>query len=224
MSPAPIQYHGQSISSNLPDSPVNVIKEDPSDENILFAGTDNNVYVSFDKGENWQAFSKGLTAAPVHDLVIQPEAKDLVIGTHGRSIYKANIAALQQFNTIKDKPVTIFEIPEVKYSPRWGSSWSQWDEVNEPKINIPFYVLHQGTFEVIITSEDDIELNRFSVQADKGFNYAEYNLAYSEKGKTAYLKKHKSPEIKKSKNEVSYLLKGKYFIKIGEAKTAFEVK
>ncbi|MFA5299382.1 MAG: glycosyl hydrolase [Lutibacter sp.] len=214
----------KSISSNLPDSPVNVIKEDPSDENILFVGTDNNVYVSFDKGENWQVFSKGLTAVPVHDLVIQNEAKDLVIGTHGRSIYKANIADLQQFNTIKDKSITIFEIPEVKYSTRWGSSWSQWDEVNEPKINIPFYVLNEGTFEVIITSEDGIELNRFSVQADKGFNYAEYNLAYSEKGKTDYLKKHKSPEIKKSKNEVFYLLKGKYFIKIGEAKKAFEVK
>ena len=214
----------KNISSNLPNSPVNVIKEDTKDEAILYVGTDNGVYVSFDKGENWQSFSNGLPKVAVHDLVIQPEAKDLVIGTHGRSIYKANIADLQQFNMVKDKAVTIFEIPEVKYSSRWGSSWSQWGEVNEPKISIPFYVLNEGIFEVIITSEDGIELNRFSVQADKGFNYTEYNLAYSEKGKTAYLKKHKSPEIKKSKNEVFYLLKGKYFVKIGEAKKAFEVK
>lgn len=214
----------KNISSNLPNSPVNVIKEDTKDEAILYVGTDNGVYVSFDKGENWQEFSNGLSKVAVHDLVIQPEAKDLLIGTHGRSIYKANIADLQQFNMIKDKPVTIFEIPEVKHSSRWGSSWSKWDEVNEPKISIPFYVLNEGVFEVIITSEDGIELNRFSVQADKGFNYVEYNLAYSEKGKAAYLKKHKSPEIKKSKNEVFYLLKGKYFIKLGEAKKAFEVK
>ncbi|MDF1518749.1 MAG: glycosyl hydrolase, partial [Lutibacter sp.] len=40
----------KSISGNLPDSPVNVIKEDPKDENILYLGTDNGVYVSFDKG------------------------------------------------------------------------------------------------------------------------------------------------------------------------------
>ncbi|MDD3721146.1 MAG: glycosyl hydrolase [Lutibacter sp.] len=214
----------KSIIGNLPNSPVNVIKEDPNDEAILFVGTDNGVYVSFDKGETWQEFSNGLPKVAVHDLVIQDEAKDLVIGTHGRSIYKANIAALQQFNTIKNKSVTIFEIPEVRYSSRWGSSWSVWDEVNEPKISIPFYVSNEGNFEVIITSEDGIELNRFSVQADKGFNFAEFDLAYIEKGKTAYLKKHKSAEIKKAKNEKFYLIKGKYFVNIGEAKKAFEVK
>ncbi len=214
----------KNISSNLPNSPVNVIKEDPTDENILYVGTDNGVYVSFDKGENWQAFSNGLTTVAVHDMVIQPEAKDLLIGTHGRSIYKANIAVLQQYNKVKDKSVTIFEIPEVRYSSRWGSAWGQWGEINEPKISIPFYVLNEGTVEVIITSEDGIELNKFSVQADKGFNYAEYNLAYSENGKTAYLKKNKSAEIKKAKNDVFYLIKGKYFVKIGGAKKAFEVK
>ncbi len=214
----------KNISGKLPNFPVNVIKEDPNDEAILYAGTDNGVYASFDKGENWQGFSNGLPNVAVHDLVIQPEAKDLVIGTHGRSIYKANIAPLQQFNTIKDKPVTIFEIPEVRYSSRWGSSWSAWDEVNEPKISIPFYVSNEGNFEVIITSEDGIELNKFSVQADKGFNFAEFDLTYAEKGKMAYLKKHKSAEIKKAKNEIFYLLKGKYFVKIGEAKMAFEVK
>jgi hypothetical protein len=148
----------------------------------------------------------------------------LVIGTHGRSIFKANIAAIQKFNTIKDKAITIFEIPEVKYSPRWGSSWSLWDEVNEPKISIPFYVSNEGNFEVIITSEDGIELYRFSVQADKGYNFADYNLTYAEKGKAAYLKKHKSAEIKSAKNEKFYLIKGKYFVNISEAKKAFEVK
>ncbi len=214
----------KSISNNLPNSPVNVIKEDPNDETILYVGTDNGVYVSFDKGESWQEFFNGLPKVAVYDLVIQPEAKDLVIGTHGRSIYIANIAPLQQFNTIKDKSVSIFEIPELRYSSRWGSSWSVWDEVNEPKISIPFYVSKEGTVEVIITSEDGIELNRFSVKADKGFNFAEYNLAYSEKGKTAYLKNHKSDEIKKAKNDKSYLIKGKYSVKIGEAKGIFEVK
>jgi photosystem II stability/assembly factor-like uncharacterized protein len=214
----------KSISGNLPDSPVNVIKEDPNDEAILYLGTDNGVYVSFDKGENWQPFSKGLPKVAVHDLVIQQEAKDLVIGTHGRSIYKANIASLQQYKTIKDKSITILEIQEVKHSPRWGTSWGAWSEVSEPKISIPFYVSNEGTFDVIITSEDGIELNRFSVQADKGFNFADYNLAYAEKGKNAFLKKHKSAEIKKAKNEKFYLIKGKYFVKIGDAKNAFEVK
>ncbi|HCE54933.1 MAG TPA: glycosyl hydrolase, partial [Lutibacter sp.] len=107
---------------------------------------------------------------------------------------------------------------------RWGTSWGAWSEVSEPKISIPFYVSNEGTFDVIITSDEDIELNRFSVPADKGFNFAEYDLSYSEKGKNAYLKKHKSAEIKSAKNGSYYLLKGKYFVKIGKVKKAFEVK
>ena len=60
---------------------MNVIKEDPVDENLLYLGTDNAVYVSFNRGTSWEVFSNGLTNAAVHDLVIQEEAKDFVIAT-----------------------------------------------------------------------------------------------------------------------------------------------
>ena len=63
----------KSIKSNLPDSPLNVIIEDSVKENILYVGNDNGVYISFDMGQNWEPFSKGLTNAAVHDLVIQKE-------------------------------------------------------------------------------------------------------------------------------------------------------
>ena len=129
----------KNIGNNLPNYPVNVIKEDPADENTVYLGTDNEAYVSFDKGLNWQLFSNGLPKVAIHDLVIQNEAKDLLIGTHGRSIYKANIAALQEFNSVKDSPFAIFEIPSTRFSSRWGSSWSQWSEPFEPIITIPFY-------------------------------------------------------------------------------------
>src|SRR5690606_368043 len=73
----------KNISANLPASPVNVIKEDPKNENLLFVGTDNGAYVSFDRGTSWEAFSKGLPNVAVHDLIIQPEAHDLLLATHG---------------------------------------------------------------------------------------------------------------------------------------------
>ena len=97
----------KNIQSNLPNSPINVVIEDTEDENILYLGTDNEVYITFDKGENWQVFSNGLPKVAVHDLVIHKESKDLVVGTHGRSIYSANIASLQQFNTIKNDFVIV---------------------------------------------------------------------------------------------------------------------
>ena len=83
----------KSINKNLPNSPVNVIREDPNNDQILYLGNDQGVYVSFDQGQKWLPFNKGLTTAAVHDLVVQPEANHLLVGTHGRSIYKADLAS-----------------------------------------------------------------------------------------------------------------------------------
>ena len=115
------------------------------------------------------------------DLVIQNEAKDLVVATHGRSIYKANIAPLQQFNKVKEQEYAIFKIPSVRYSSRWGSSWSQWYDINLPSVTIPFYVLNEGNHKIIISTEDNIELNQLDVKATKGFNFVEYDLSVVEK-------------------------------------------
>lgn len=213
----------KNIGSKLPNYPANVIKEDPADENTVYLGTDNEVYVSFDKGANWQLFSNGLPKVAVHDLVIQNEAKDLLIGTHGRSIYKANIAALQEYNTVKNSEIAIFEIPSIRYSARWGNSWSKWSEPFEPSITIPFYTLNSGEYTLEILGEDTTKLNSFIFNADKGFNYFDYNLTTSSKSIKSYFNK-KDIKISKAKNDDYYLPKGKYFIKIRDIKKPFEVK
>ena len=213
----------KNIGSKLPNYPVNVIKEDPVDENTVYLGTDNEAYVSFDKGANWQLFSNGLPKVAIHDLVIQNEAKDLLIGTHGRSIYKANIAALQEFNVVKNSEITIFEIPSIRYSSRWGSSWSQWSKPFQPSITIPFYTSNSDEYTLEILSEDATKLNSFEISADKGFNYFDYDLTTSSKSVKSYFNK-KDIKISKAKNDNYYLPKGKYFIKIGDIKKPFEVK
>ena len=213
----------ESIQGNLPNFPINVVKEDPEDENTLYLGTDNELYVTFDKGKNWQVFSNGIPKVAVHDLVIQKEAKDLVVGTHGRSIYKANVSALQQFNKIKDKNSAIFEIPTIRHSSRWGSSWGQWYDVNLPSVTIPFYAANEGNLKITISTEDNLELNQYQVKAEKGFNYFEYDLSVVDKKAIIALTK-KDASYKKAKNDVYYLPKGKYIVKIGEEKQVFEVK
>ncbi|UCH98185.1 MAG: glycosyl hydrolase, partial [Candidatus Aminicenantes bacterium] len=56
-----------SIRSNLPDESVNVIREDPKNENILYVGTDLGIYVSIDKGNTWYSLCNNLPTTPVHD-------------------------------------------------------------------------------------------------------------------------------------------------------------
>ncbi|WP_452229053.1 WD40/YVTN/BNR-like repeat-containing protein [Lacinutrix sp. MEBiC02404] len=215
----------KSISSNIPMSPVNVIKEDPENENLLYLGTDNGAYVSFNKGVKWEAFHKNLPAVAVHDLVIQPEAKDLLLGTHGRSIYKTNIAPLQKMNTnILSKSVTLFPFEDIRYSPRWGSSWSKWFDANTPLEIIKFYGNTAGKKEVKILSEKQSVLKIISVEADKGFNYVDYDLSLTEKGRKTLLKENTSIDIEAAKNGKYYLPKGKYFIQIGLERVNFEMK
>jgi photosystem II stability/assembly factor-like uncharacterized protein len=84
-----------SIVSNLPSDPVNVIREDPQKENILYIGTDLGVYASLDKGKSWHSLCLNLPTTPVYDLVVHPRDGELVAGTHGRSIYVMDIKPIQ---------------------------------------------------------------------------------------------------------------------------------
>jgi len=215
----------KNISNNIPASPVNVIRESPKNENILFVGTDNGAYVSFNKGNNWEVFSKGLTAVAVHDIVIQPETQDLLLGTHGRSIYLANIEGLQAMNEDKmNKSVTLFDIKAVRHSPRWGDSFGSWSNPYEPSTPLEFYANTSGQQTITILSENNTELQTIKVDADKGFNYVDYDLTLTESGRKALLKEDTKLNIDKAKNGKFYLPKGTYTVQVGDQKTKLEIK
>ncbi len=140
----------KNISGNLPASSVNVIKEDPANEDLLYLGTDNGAYVSLNRGESWEAFSNGLPNVAVHDMVIQEKAKDLVVGTHGRSIYTADISLLQQMSAGNSKGIVIGEIEPIDSSGRWGNSWSQWSDAYESSEEFQFYSTQDGKATILI--------------------------------------------------------------------------
>ncbi|OSY88950.1 glycosyl hydrolase [Tenacibaculum holothuriorum] len=214
----------KNIGSSIPVSPVNVIKEDSKNENVLYIGTDNGLYVSLDKGTTWQPFTKNLPNVAVHDLVIQPQAKHLVVGTHGRSIYKANIAPLQEFNSvIAKKDAHIFKVNPIRKSNFWGSSWSKWLQPNTPKLSISFYSNTAKEVSVNVYSKD-ILVNSFKTKAVKGFNETIFDVSFSEKGRKNYIKQHKDTPIKKAKNGKYYLPKGTYTVQIRDSKETFKVK
>ena len=78
----------RTISSGLPAIGwINVIKEHPTSPNVLFAGTETGLFVSVNSGADWTRFTHGFPTVPVDDLVVHPRENDLVVATHGRSIY-----------------------------------------------------------------------------------------------------------------------------------------
>jgi photosystem II stability/assembly factor-like uncharacterized protein len=77
----------QDISKGIPVGPVNVIREDPVNENILYVGTDMGAYVTLDGGKTWMTLGANLPTAYVHDLIIHPRDNVIVIATHGRGMW-----------------------------------------------------------------------------------------------------------------------------------------
>ena len=209
----------QNIGESIPTSPVNVVKEDPKKENILYLGTDNGLYVSFNNGTKWHPFNNGLPNVAVHDLVIQPTAKHLIVGTHGRSLYKADVTSLQDFESKE----AIFAIKNIRKRGSWGSSWSKWLQPNTPEVTIPFYSNSPGKTVVKIYAKD-ILVNSMEVTIDKGFNEVVYDVSFSKKGRKSYTKKHENAVIKKAKNEVYYLPKGTYKVVINNSEQTFKIK
>ena len=79
----------KAIRKGIPDSAgtVHVIREHPGNANLLFAGTEFGLWVSWDHGANWTALKNNFPVVPVDDIEIQAEQNDLVLATHGRSIW-----------------------------------------------------------------------------------------------------------------------------------------
>lgn len=87
------------ISSNLPDAPVNAFAIDPLRTNLLFVGSDVGAYYSTNTGQSWSFLGSGLPMVSVYDLKIHPTARYLVAGTHGRSMYKIDLAGIIGINS-----------------------------------------------------------------------------------------------------------------------------
>lgn len=86
------------ISGNIPGGPVNVIREDPKKENVLYVGTDLGVYVTVDGGQQWYVLANGIPNCLVWDLKIHPRDNILVIATNGRGMYAIDdISAIQNY-------------------------------------------------------------------------------------------------------------------------------
>ena len=214
----------ENISNNIPTSPVNVIREDSENPNLLYVGTDNGAYASFNQGKEWFPFHKGLPNVAVHDLVIQPSAKHLILGTHGRSLYKATIAPLQMMTSeVMAKEAHIFPISTIKKNRSWGNSWGRWSSPFIPKISIPYYLSSSRKVTINIFKEE-LLVASIVKDSDEGFNEFSYDLSFSEKGRKAYLTKFKEQSLKAAKNGTYFLPKAVYTVKIESSTGVFEIQ
>jgi len=103
------------ITRGIPDAGiVNVVREDPKTKGLLFAGTENEVYVSFDDGERWQSLRLNMPATSIRDLVLHED--DVVVGTHGRGFW-----ILDDIEPLRQKPQLLYR-PQRAWRVRWNKN------------------------------------------------------------------------------------------------------
>ncbi|MEX0893247.1 MAG: hypothetical protein WEB88_13860 [Gemmatimonadota bacterium] len=132
-----------SIASNLPAvGPVNVIREHHANPDLLFVGTEFEVFVSIDGGGTWASFKQNMPTQPVHDLKIHPRENDVIVATHGRGLYIADISPLVEMTPQVLASGAHFFQPESKVrwiaTDRTNYSSSNFRGESEPG-EIPFY-------------------------------------------------------------------------------------
>ena len=180
------------IVNGIPKSPlsyVHWIKEDAVRPGLLYAGTENAMYVSFDDGERWQSLQANLPAAPVHGIAVQAHFNDLVIATYGRGFWILDdLTALQQLTAeVQATKMHLFEPrpayrfrgvepvmapltdPVVGTNPTYGASLNFWLET-APADSVTFNVLDSRGNRV----------RTFKHEAKAGINRAYWDLRYDQ--------------------------------------------
>ncbi len=110
------------IVAGIPDgSPVNVVREDPKQKGLLYAGTERETYVSFDDGDHWQSLRLNMPATSVRDLAIRDD--DLIAATHGRGFWILDdVTPLRQIRGETENAAAVLFKPETALRVRWDTN------------------------------------------------------------------------------------------------------
>lgn len=161
------------ISSNIPAGPVNVIREDPKNENIIYAGTDWGVYVSINKGESWESLPANLPTTYVHDLVIHTRDDIAVIGTHGRGVWALDVNWIRDFASIKNNiNCKIVRIENGRLPVRPG----YWYRRTAKEVYAGVYLRNSGELKIEIANSNSKAIKTISLKGDKGLNFIIWDL------------------------------------------------
>jgi len=170
-----------SLSGGIPKSVFSYchwVHEDPVRKGLLYLGTENAIFVSFDDGKNWLPLQNNLPHAPVHHMVVQPHFNDLVVGTYGRGFWiMDDITPLQQLtDAVIQSSVHLFK-PRPAY--RLHSITGGPRLTHEAYIN--YYLKDPPNGEVTVTILDESGQTVASVPGTKepGLNRVSWNLGYS---------------------------------------------
>jgi len=208
-----------SISSNLKNEPANVIVEDPKHSQILYAGLFRGVYVSLDRGESWSVLGD-LPSCSVADIEIHHGENELIIGTHGRGIYRTNLQPIREAfsnDLSANGQDYIFPVPQAE-RPRTSDTHPSLNFRNWEKTTISFWLKEEGNVSLSVfkktaelkakdANDEAQAIVSFNLEGKKGLNQFRWDLmTKSRKSSRPYFINYKS-----------YLEAGEYLLRLKTA-------
>ncbi len=205
------------IKGDLPESVANVVIQDPKDPNMLYSGLDIGSFVSFNGGQNWHLLNQIPNAAS-YDMIVHPRELELVVGTHGRSIYVLDVKPLHEIASKVNSGLVAFAPASIRHSSNWGKSRFGYLKPNEPKVEVMYYSSAPGSIEMEVKTDKGDLVTKFTTSSMKGFNQVKWDLKSSQYDKRG----------REVNGEKKYVQAGKYKITLkgaaGSHTVDFEIK
>jgi photosystem II stability/assembly factor-like uncharacterized protein len=179
----------KSLSAGLPETGwVHFVKENPKNPNFLAAGTETGLFISVNRGAKWTRLKNNLPTVPVDDMLFHPRDNDLILGTHGRSIFVLDdvepLAGLT--NEVLNSDLHLFDPRPAMVFKRWKNesygAQRQFIGPNPPYGAILNYYLKaapQGDVKISVLDADGQVINQFNGTMDVGINRVVWDLRFS---------------------------------------------
>lgn len=176
----------QSIAGTLPpEAALNVIREHHENENFLVTGGEFGVYVTLDRGTNWHRIRGQIPTVPVDDLAIHPRENDLILGTHGRSIWIADdIAPLTTLDaSVFDKDLHLFPVRDAVawriYTHKGNTGHKFFIAENPPEgALLHVYAKAGGEAEITVSAAGGDAVRTLKAELEPGLNRVNWDLRY----------------------------------------------
>ena len=181
----------RSIAAGLPTNRPNsvyAVREDPYNGNLVYVGTELGVYASLNRGQNWFPLEANMPTVPVYDLQVHPRDRELIAGTHGRSVMVVDVAPLQQMTSATlAKPVHLFT-PTIAFQyaqlpapsePRAHRAWRGEGGPSGAEIVYRLNGPSQGPARVMIVNAANDTIARLTGTTSAGLNRVSWNFVPS---------------------------------------------
>ncbi len=174
-----------SLVANLPHSvgSARVIREDVTNENVLYLGTEFSIWISINRGQNWTKLNSNLPTVAVHEIAVHPLAGEIVAATHGRSLWVLDVSALRQLT-----PATIGAAAQLyrpqeaikwQVQPRRGSAGTRQFQGATPSSGAAIYYSLGKAAQSVSLSISDIEgtvIRQLDGGTEKGLHRVQWDL------------------------------------------------